>query len=291
MSVMHKGLAALGLVMLATPALAADDPLTAPVAAKYAGAFGEPAPPRLLYGNTWALGSPTLSVTVVDSGEGLVLIDAGLAQWAPVLEAHLAQIGHSIREVKLIVSTEPHYDHASGIAALARDSGARVVASEAGAQVLRAGHSGRSDPQFTELFAYPPVPVVEVVRDGETLRVGSLELTAHATPGHTPGSMSWSWKSCAHTGGCQAFVATASLSALTDEVYRYSDPANAQALAAFRGSFTRLRALPCERVIASHPQHAQAAGATGAAVEAPCRALADHFEGELAKVLAREAAG
>ncbi|GAM05619.1 MBL fold metallo-hydrolase [Novosphingobium sp. MBES04] len=280
--------AALGLV-LAGPAFAQDrdDPLTRPVALQYAEAFGEPGPPRLVHGATWSLGSPTLAVTLIDSGAGLVLIDAGLAQWAPVIEAHLEQIGYAIADVKLILSTEPHYDHASGLAALARDSGAKVLASAAGAEVLRAGHSTRSDPQLDELFTYAPVPEVTVVSDGEVVRLGALELTAHATPGHTPGSLTWSWQSCANADGCRTLVAAASLTSRTDGTYRYSAPENAGALAAFRDGLARLKTLPCDQVLPAHPPHAQAAGATG---PEPCKALSAHFGAALDAQLEQEAA-
>ncbi|WP_162528567.1 MBL fold metallo-hydrolase [Novosphingobium sp. BW1] len=280
--------AVLGLA-IAGPAFAQDgeDPLTRAVALQYAEAFGEPGPPRLVHGATWSLGSPTLAVTLIDSGAGLVLIDAGLAQWAPVLEAHLEQIGYDIADVKLILSTEPHYDHASGLAALARDSGAKVLASAAGGEVLRAGHSTRSDPQLDELFAYAPVPEVTVVGDGEMVRLGGLELTAHATPGHTPGSLSWSWQSCAKADSCRTLVAVASLTSRTDGTYRYSAPENAGALAAFRDGLERLVGLPCDQVLSRHPAHAEAAGATGSQ---PCKALSAYFGAALDAQLEREAA-
>lgn len=274
--------------LAARDAGAKDNPLTQPVALAYADAFGEPGVPRLVHGATWALGSPTLSVTVIDSGEGLVLIDAGLAQWAPQIAAELAMIGHDIRDVRYILSSEPHYDHASGIAALVRASGAQVVASAAGAVVLRAGHSERNDPQLDELFAYPPVASVRTIADGETIVLGDLVVTAHATPGHTPGSMSWSWRSCARPQGvptCETIVAAASLTSRTDGTFRFSAPANAAALFAFREGLGRLAELDCDRVIAGHPAHAQASGATGAE---PCRRLAGFYARALDAQLAAE---
>ncbi|MET0363613.1 MAG: MBL fold metallo-hydrolase, partial [Sphingobium sp.] len=222
-------------------------------------------------------------------------------QAAPLVEQNLRAAGFRIEDVKLILSSEPHYDHAGGIAALARDSGATVLASAAGARVLRAGHSGAEDPQRANLFAYPPVTRVRAVRDGQRIRLGTLEITAHATPGHTPGSVSWSWRSCADAGArdCAAIVFAASLNSLTDGHYRYSAAAHRTVLRDFRRSFATLRALPCDILITGHPEHSDGEARMERLRSDPqgmgyrsanaCAALADRYETALDDRLAAEA--
>ncbi len=267
---------------------AETDRLTAPIALEYAEAFGQPETPRHVYGKTWLIGSGTLNVALINTGAGLVLIDAGLPQWAPALERNIAQLGFDLDDVTYILSSEPHYDHAGGLAALVRASGATVVSSPDGARVLRAGHSELDDPQHDELFAYPAITKLRELADGQTLTLGSVTFTAHATPGHTPGSMSWSWRECEGTD-CRDMVFGASLTSRTDGRYRFSATQNAAALANFRAGLARMHALPCDILMTGHPAHAPASeGKAADFAPQPCARYADRYEAMLSTQLDQE---
>ncbi|MFZ8510109.1 MBL fold metallo-hydrolase, partial [Staphylococcus aureus] len=82
-----------------------------------------------IYGNTYLVGFRKMNVALIDTGAGLILIDAALPQSVAAVEANIRTLGFKLRDVKFILSTEPHYDHAGGLAALARDSGATIIAS------------------------------------------------------------------------------------------------------------------------------------------------------------------
>ena len=128
--------------------------------------------------------------------KGHILLDGGLPQSAALIDDNIRALGFRTTDVRLIVNSHAHFDHAGGIAALQRRSGARVAASAAGARALAAGEPPADDPQYglgRQAMAFPKVPQVQAVGDGEVLRVGALALTAHLTPGHTPGSTTWSW--------------------------------------------------------------------------------------------------
>jgi metallo-beta-lactamase class B len=249
----------LSALLLAASSPPGDDELTRPIAQELAPRWMEPVTPIRVHGSTWLVGFTNMNVVAIATDRGLILIDAGLPQSAPLVEASLKAAGFSIRDVRYILSTEPHYDHAGGIAALARASGAKVMASVAGAKVLRAGRSGAEDPQRSTLFSYPGVRQVTAVRDGQRIHLGEVVVTAHATPGHTPGSMSWSWTSHPQaadrsTGQKDAkIVFAASLNSLTDGQYRYSD--HPDVVRKFRQSFRTIRALPCDILITGHPEH------------------------------------
>lgn len=275
------------------------DPLTAPIAADYAQRWlGEETPVRL-FGNSWLVGFSGLNVGLIQTSAGLVLIDAAAPQSVPMLEAHVRSLGLKITDIKYILSTEPHYDHAGGLAALSRDSGATVVASAAGAEVLRAGKSGPDDPQAAHLASFPPVTRLRVIGDGQTLRLGDTVITAHATPGHTAGSMSWTWRSC-EGARCLNMVFGSSLNPVAADGYRFSDPAAAATVASFRRTFGVMRGLPCDVLVSAHPD--QSGGDAKLAryrrqhspnpfVDAgACRAYADKFSGLLDKRLADERA-
>jgi metallo-beta-lactamase class B len=208
------------------------------------------------------------------------------------------KIGFSIRDVKYILSTEPHWDHSGGLAALARDSGAQVIAAREAVESLSQGRNTADDPQYGYEVMAPPVSKIRGVQDGETLTLGDVTVTAHATPGHTPGSMSWTWRSC-QDGLCKDVVFAASLNPVSSDDYRYlAHPALTEA---FRRAFATVRALPCDILLSSHPAASGQDARHTAFVrgEQPnpfvdpkaCRAYADQYEQKFDERLAGERAG
>lgn len=235
-------------------AAAAPDPLTAPIASPYAAQWLRPVAPVRIHGNTWYVGFGGLAIVLIDTGAGLILVDGALPQSVAALEANMRQLGFDVKDVRAILNTEAHFDHAGGIAALARASGALTFASAAGADALRRGHVRADDPQAGAIDPFPAVGNVRVLADGATYTLGNTTVTAHATPGHTPGSMSWTWPSCdAH--GCVDVVFGASLNAVSSDTYQFSAPANAAALAAFRDGIAAFARLPCAILVTAHPDH------------------------------------
>lgn len=241
-------------VLLATPAWAQDDPLTRPLQANSAARWMQPRDPIHVHGNTWLTGSLHLNTAVIDTGAGLIVVDGALPQSVAVFEAQLRQIGHTVTDIRYILSTEPHYDHAGGLAALQRDSGATIIASAYNAAVIRAGHSGPEDPQFANLKPYPAAAHVRIIADGGQIRLGRTVVTARLTPGHSPGSTSWSWTSC--TGAdCRSVTFLASIMPGAAAGWRFTDPAHRATLAQFRGSIATARTLPCDILLTGHPEH------------------------------------
>ena len=233
-----------------------DDPLTRPYPASQCSncaGWNEPQAPAKLHGNTYYVGTHGLTALLITSPEGHVLIDGALPNSAPLILANVRALGFDVRDIRLILNSHVHYDHAGGLAALQRASGARVAASVASAPVLESGSSAPGDPQHGELFDIPPVRNVQRFADGETLRVGPLALTAHLTPGHTQGGTSWTWRSC-DDAGCVDIVYADSHSAISADGFRYTDsPAYPNAVADFERGFRTLEALPCDILITPHP--------------------------------------
>ena len=209
-----------------------------------------PQTPFRIYGNTYYVGTHELSAILITSDQGHVLIDGDLAESAPQIERHIRALGFRLRDVKLILNSHVHFDHAGGLAALQHFSGARVAASRWSASVLRTGRAGPGDPQFDIQTPIAAVAKVEVVEDGQTVHVGPLALSAHLTPGHTPGGTSWTWTSC-ENGRCLHIVYADSLTAVSSDTYRFSD--HRDLLAGFEKSFATLDALPCDILLTPHP--------------------------------------
>lgn len=214
-------------------------------------AWNAPQKPFRIYGNTWYVGPHGLSSILVDTGQGLILLDGDLPESAPRIEAHIRALGFRIRDVKWILNSHTHIDHAGGIAALQRASGAQVLASEAGARALELGGADPADPLYGSVPDYTPVRQVRTVRDGDTLQLGHVAITVHYTPGHTPGSTSWTWMSCEGTN-CLHMVYADSLSPVSAPKFRFSD--HPRYLAAFRGSIATVAALPCDILLTPHPE-------------------------------------
>jgi metallo-beta-lactamase class B len=292
------GLLSAGLLATAAHAQDAQDPLLKPIAAEFAARWlGEEAPVRL-FGDSWLVGFAGLNVVLIKTDAGLILIDGAVPQGVRRVQAHIRAAGFNPKDIKFILSTEPHYDHAGGLAALARDSGATVVASPQAVEVLRRGKSGPDDPQAAQLATFPPPARLRAIRDGETLVLGKTVITARATPGHTAGSMSWTWRSCEETR-CADMVFGSSLNPVSVEGYRFSAPANAGVVANFRRAFRTFRGLKCDVLVSAHPD--QSGGDAKLALyrrsstpnpfvdPGACAAYAAKFEALLDNRLAQEA--
>ena len=117
---------------------------------------------------------------------------------------------------------DAHIDHAGGIAALQRASGAQVLASAAGARELELGGADPRDPQYGSIPDYTPVKHVRVVRDGQRCICGTRPSRRTDTPGHTTGSTSWTWTSC-EKKRCLHMVYADSLTAVSAPTFRFGD--------------------------------------------------------------------
>lgn len=263
------------------------DPLTQPIITSNSDEWLAPSPPVKLFGDSYLVGFGGLSVALIDTGEGLILIDGALPQSAPVILANVRKLGFQPKDIKYILSTEPHFDHAGGIAALARDTGATVVASVRGAAALQSGRADADDPQLAYDMRFPPVSRAQTIAGGETLRLGKTAVTAHATPGHTMGSMSWSWKAC-EAKTCRTIVFASSLNPVSADGYRFSAPASAPIVAGFAQSYRTMDALACDILISAHPDNAAPDGRRFNDKPGACRAYADRSRRALAARLAKE---
>ena len=212
----------------------------------------QPQKPFRIYGNTYYVGSKGLSAILITSPDGDILIDGTLPKNAPLIEANIRALGFKLKDIKLILNSHAHPDHAGAIAAIARDSGAQVAASAKGAKALMLGGNDPDDPQHGEAAAYPKVEKVRAVADNETVHIGPLAVQAHYTPGHTPGSTTWTWSSCENKR-CLSMVYADSISLLSNDTYRYNDSAHPERLDDFRKGLETIATLPCDILIVPHP--------------------------------------
>jgi metallo-beta-lactamase class B len=212
--------------------------------------WNKAAPPVRIHGNTYLVGTCGISSILIVGDAGDILIDGGTEQDADLIADNIRSLGFPLSDVKLILDSHEHPDHAGGVARLQRLTGAALAASAPAANVFRTGLANDDDPQGQSLGKVPTASVGRIIHDGEDVRLGNLMLTAMATPGHTAGSLSWRWVSC-DGGICRTIVYADSLTAISTPTYRFSD--HPAWVANFRASISKIAASPCEILLTPHP--------------------------------------
>ncbi|WP_118857797.1 subclass B3 metallo-beta-lactamase [Sphingomonas mesophila] len=254
--------------------------------------WNQPAPPVRIHGNTYLVGTCGISVILVAGSEGHVLIDGGTEQAADLVADNIQALGFKLTDIRYILHSHEHLDHVGGVARLLQRTGASLVASAPAARVFATGANSADDPQAGELKPFPAAAVGRVIGDGDIVRLRDIQLTAIATPGHTPGALSWQWESC-DGAVCRTMVFADSLSPVSGPKYQFS--ARPAYVAAYRGSIARVANLRCDILLTPHP----AASATKQRItgEAPlfdangCKTYAAKLTAALDERLAKERAG
>jgi metallo-beta-lactamase class B len=208
--------------------------------------------PFRVYGNTWYVGTDGLASILIETDDGLVLIDGGLPQSASSIVANIVALGFEPHDIEAILVSHPHFDHVGGINALQRMTRAMVYTSEAGRVTLTTGALQADDPQYvagSNEGNFPPVRNVTVVGDGAIVSFGSVDVRAVYTPGHSAGSVSWSWQACA-LGTCYQVVYADSLTSVSAPQYSYALSGAAEALTE---SAAKIADLDCDILLSPHP--------------------------------------
>ncbi len=255
--------------------------------------FSDPAPPARLPGDTYYVGTCTVSVLLVTSPQGHVLVDAATEEAAPSILANVRALGFDPADIRWIVTSHEHFDHVGGLAALVKATGAKVALSAPAAAVLATGKADPADSQYGDLKAYAitPVQADRIITAGSVVRAGPLRLTASFTPGHTTGSTSWTWQSCAGKR-CRTVSYIDSISALAAPPYRFSD--HPEVTARFRRTFAAITARRCGLLVTPHPSASalfeRMLGKQALAPASACRRYAKAGRDRLDALLIKEAA-
>ncbi len=207
-------------------------------------AWNRPFAPFKVAGNVYYVGTEGLSAYLVTGPKGHILIDGGLPESAPLIAANIRTLGFRLHDVKYLLINHAHFDHAGGLAALKRATGAKLLASAGDAPSLAAGRTL----DRTDLRTFPKVRVDERIGDGKSVRLGSTVLTAHLTPGHTRGCTSWSMRTAGRT-----VLFACSLTVAGNRLYP-------QVVSDFRNTFRSLRGMKADIFLNFHPDNFDMAG-------------------------------
>jgi metallo-beta-lactamase class B len=169
--------------------LATDNRLFLEVASK-ALHWEVPADPVPIAGPLHFVGTKGLGAFLFATPEGHVLMNTGMPSSGPTIEASIRKLGFEPEEIRYLINGHAHVDHAGAFAYMKRLA-PRAVVAVMDQEVANMESGGRNDFKYGDDFAYEGVKVDRVLRDGDTIRVGSVRLTGHLTPGHTKGSTTW----------------------------------------------------------------------------------------------------
>jgi len=205
--------------------------------------WNQPVEPFRIAGNLYYVGASDITSYLITTPKGHIVLDGGFVETAPMIRANIERLGFRVRDVRILIGSHPHYDHAGGLAELKHATGAKFIASALDAPLYARG--GTDDPQFFDRYPFPPVIADRTIADGEQLSLGGVKLTARITPGHTPGCTTWTMNVGDQT--------VAFLCSPTAPGYQLVDnPRYPNAIEDYRRQFAILRSLDPDIFLASH---------------------------------------
>ncbi|MBV8503367.1 MAG: subclass B3 metallo-beta-lactamase [Paucibacter sp.] len=233
--------------LLIASAFAGTEPLPQLKAYEAQPAWLQPIEPLRISDHVWQIGTSGITALLVKTGEGALLIDGGMPQAADLVLAQIRKL--DAEPLRLILHSHAHADHVGPLAAIRRATGAQMVTNAESAAMMARG--GFHDIHFGDGISYPPVQADRLLQDGEVVRLGAMAFTVTFTPGHTPGSMSWTW-----TDTLQGRpVRIAYVDSLTAPGYKLvGNAAYPHIVDDYRRSIARVRALPCDLLLTPHPE-------------------------------------
>jgi metallo-beta-lactamase class B len=217
-------------------------------AAEWPEEWQRPFAAHRVVGNVYYVGTYDLACYLIVTPQGDILINTGMADSAPMLRKSIADLGFKLEDVRWLLTTQAHIDHAAAMAEVKRLTGARLLASPADAVLLEDG--GKSDFIFGPDYQYAPVKVDQRIGDGEKLRLGGVELTAYLHPGHTQGSMSYGLT--VNEGGKEYRVLIANMGSINPGVKLMGNKRYPGIAEDYAHTFKSQKALACDVFLSSH---------------------------------------
>ncbi len=209
----------------------------------------KPGEPFRLADNLYQVGSWDIASYLITTPAGHILIDAGFESTVPLIEANVTKLGFKVNDIKILLNTQGHKDHAGGFAALKTRTGAQLMVSAADADLIQRG--GRGDFSLGDTFAFPPATVDRRLKDGDTVSLGGVVLMAHLTPGHTQGCTTWTFDTT-DAGRTLHVVDLCGLAVLDTTQIRTGMPGYPTIVEDYEQTFATLRRLPVDIFIGAH---------------------------------------
>jgi metallo-beta-lactamase class B len=236
---------------LAEPSLAEENATENAAIKKEWESWNAPFPPFRLIGNIHYVGASGISSFLITTPEGHILIDTGFETTVPRIRESVTKLGFKLTDIKIILNSHAHTDHAGGHALMQELTGARILMSEVDAALLASGGTNDFTPYSKEMMGYRPAKADRILRDGDKVTLGGTTLTCRLTPGHTKGCTTWTMEVAEGSKTYHVvFFGSTSILPNVPLVNNAQYPGIADDLTA---SYTKLKSLPCDVFLAPHP--------------------------------------
>jgi metallo-beta-lactamase class B len=222
--------------------------LARPQADPTSRSWNQPVEPYRIAGNLYYVGASDVTSYLITTPAGHILLDGGFAETAPIIQANVQKLGFNLTDVKILLSTHAHFDHAGGLAELKKVTGAPLYAGVADVDLLARG--GKGDFAFGDKLQFPPVQVDHPVHDRDKVSLGGTTVVGHSTPGHTRGCTSWSMQ--VEDGGKRYDVVFVGSTTINPGVHLAGKPSYPGIAEDYAKSFEVLKSLPCDIFLAAH---------------------------------------
>jgi metallo-beta-lactamase class B len=213
-------------------------------------AWTAPQTPYRVIGDVYYVGSKDLASFLITTPQGHILINSNLASSVPMIRRNVEALGFRFSDIKILLISHAHFDHAAGSAEIKRLTHARYMVMDADVPVVESG--GRDDFALgnkTE-YRFPETKVDRVLHDGDEVRLGNAVLVAHLTPGHTKGCTTWTMK--VSDGGRVYNVVIVGSANVLSSYKLVGDAAYPKMAQDFESTFRTLKALPCDVFLGAH---------------------------------------
>jgi len=206
--------------------------------------------PFRVIGNVYYVGSQDLASYLITTPQGLILINSNLTSSVPQIKKNVEALGFHFNDVKILLISHGHWDHAAGSAEIKRLTGAKYMVMDADVPLVESG--GKDDFQYgAEAGSHFPVTKVDrVLHDGDEVKLGGVVMVAHKTPGHTKGCTTWTMKVREDTKTYNVvIVGSPNVNTGYRLVGNTAYPTIAQD---YELTFRTLKALPCDVFLGAH---------------------------------------
>lgn len=152
--------------------------------------WSQPYEPFRIAGNLYYVGTYDLASYLIVTDKGNVLINTGLADSLPIIKKNIQKLGFKYQDTQILLLTQAHYDHLGAMAAVKKETGAKLYVDAADAEVLKSG--GKADYEMGKYgVTFKPVIPDDILKDKDIVKLGNTTLTMLHHPGHTKGSCSF----------------------------------------------------------------------------------------------------
>ncbi len=210
--------------------------------------WARPFPGFRVIGDIYGVGSYDLSVFLITSDAGHILINTGLEDSTQLIRDNMATLGFDMEDILILLTQKAHWDHTAAMAEIREISGAEMWATVGDAKVMIDG--GFSDPHFGGRESFRPVVVDKIIRDGEVIELGDIRLTVHDHPGHTEGSSSYSMQ--VSEAGRDYQVLIANMGTINAGKQLTVDPTYPRVSEDFANTYRKQKAMDVDVWVAAH---------------------------------------